>query len=247
MRKDLSGMKFGRVTVLQFDHMDKRWQSVWQCMCDCGTPMIVRGASLISGNTQSCGCYQKERASDANVEDISGKRFGRLTVLYRMGSNDYWNSQWVCRCDCGKKAVVVASKLKNGHTQSCGCLHIESITTHGMSNTKEYFRAKSNKRREASRKLDTEWNVNLEIALSRMFPVCVACGGMDRLSTDHVYPLDMGYGLRPGNAVRLCVHCNSTKHTKTPQELPDNMRDKILTAAEEFRIYCDKNDMKVAL
>lgn len=61
---DITGQKFGRLAVLGFDKKDDFRQYMWLCKCDCGNVVSVRGYSLRSGNTQSCGCLQK----DTNLE-----------------------------------------------------------------------------------------------------------------------------------------------------------------------------------
>ena len=57
---DLTGQRFGRLVVLGFDKKSNDRQYMWLCRCDCGDVVSVRGYSLRSGNTQSCGCLQKE-------------------------------------------------------------------------------------------------------------------------------------------------------------------------------------------
>ncbi len=63
--KDLTGLRFGRLTVLSLDH-DEPIQKYggskyfWNCVCECGKERIVRGDCLRSGNTKSCGCIQLE-------------------------------------------------------------------------------------------------------------------------------------------------------------------------------------------
>lgn len=52
--------------------------------------------------------------------DISGNRFGKLVAVERCGEL-VSRSLWLCKCDCGKDAVVSISNLRNGHTKSCGC------------------------------------------------------------------------------------------------------------------------------
>ena len=72
--------------------------------------------------------------------DISGKRFGKYTVLKYVGNNKHGMALWECRCDCGNIRTVVGSSLRKGVTVSCGCYHKEEVskrkTTHGMSNTR---------------------------------------------------------------------------------------------------------------
>ena len=58
--KDITGMKFGRLTVLRLSHKDSRQECHWLCKCECGNEKTVSGNKLRSGNTKSCGCMQKE-------------------------------------------------------------------------------------------------------------------------------------------------------------------------------------------
>lgn len=56
-------------------------------------------------------------------QNLSGKRFGLLTVV-RMGERDRWNHiQWECLCDCGGKKTTRTANLLNGSVASCGCLN----------------------------------------------------------------------------------------------------------------------------
>ena len=51
--------------------------------------------------------------------DLAGQRFGKLTVL-RPAKNLGGRTAWLCRCDCGREPVVPTSRLRSGHTRSCG-------------------------------------------------------------------------------------------------------------------------------
>ena len=74
--------------------------------------------------------------------DLTGKRYGRLVVLKRIGTK-CGHPLWKCVCDCGETHEALASTLKAGATQSCGCLRRELVivknTTHGLSNSPEYI------------------------------------------------------------------------------------------------------------
>ena len=59
--KDLTGVKFGRLTVVSLAYIKNC--AFWNCVCECGTLRIIRGANLTGGLTKSCGCIQKEKAS----------------------------------------------------------------------------------------------------------------------------------------------------------------------------------------
>jgi hypothetical protein len=51
---------------------------------------------------------------------LSGQRFGMLTVEGIEGQNDWRESRYWCRCDCGRRTAVWAGNLRSGHTRSCG-------------------------------------------------------------------------------------------------------------------------------
>ena len=58
-------------------------------------------------------------------KDLTGQRFGRLTVIAENGSNRYRQMTWQCLCECGNRITVVGHLLTGGHTKSCGCLKLE--------------------------------------------------------------------------------------------------------------------------
>jgi len=59
-RRDLTGQRFGRLVVLQFDGWAKRGRSLWLCRCDCESSAVVYGDNLRRGKSTSCGCRQRE-------------------------------------------------------------------------------------------------------------------------------------------------------------------------------------------
>lgn len=80
-------------------------------------------------------------------EDLTGRKFYKLKVKDR--ADDYISPQglhfpqWVCECECGNVIVARGDSLKNGHTKSCGCMRIESITNriiHGKRRKGSYDR-----------------------------------------------------------------------------------------------------------
>lgn len=72
--------------------------------------------------------------SDPRFQNLTGQRFGRLTVLAFVGRVSHtW--RWRCRCDCTRETTVRATDLRTGRTRSCGCYKNEKtserFTTHG--------------------------------------------------------------------------------------------------------------------
>lgn len=62
----------------------------------------------------------------SNFVDLTGNRFGKLTVLRRVDNKNV-HTNWLCVCDCGKRKEVLGINLKRGLTKSCGCLHNEEF------------------------------------------------------------------------------------------------------------------------
>jgi hypothetical protein len=77
--------------------------------------------------------------------DLTGQKFGRLTVIKR-AENKRGQTRWETLCECGKVCFQTSNALSSGHSKSCGCAKIEALTkrltTHGQSvigyRSKEY-------------------------------------------------------------------------------------------------------------
>lgn len=87
----------------------------------------------------------------SSVKDMTGLRFGKLTVIRRAASTPSGLATWWCQCDCGNFAFVEGAKLRKGNTKSCGCLHRDASrerrTIHAKSGTRLYAVWKSMKQR----------------------------------------------------------------------------------------------------
>lgn len=59
--RDLTGMVFGRLTVVERAPQKQRWVSYWLCQCSCGTEKVCRQGNLLSGGSKSCGCASVEK------------------------------------------------------------------------------------------------------------------------------------------------------------------------------------------
>lgn len=75
--------------------------------------------------------------------DLTGQKFGRLTVIKRVEKqNKTRSAYWLCQCECGNTTIVSSPNLKNKHAMSCDCLQQESrlthSITHGLTKTRIY-------------------------------------------------------------------------------------------------------------
>lgn len=138
---DLTGQKFGKLTVVRMATLEERRarsntkRTFCWCKCDCGNSelLYIKCNSLLTGNVKSCGCLKTERLVkynlDTKVNDLTGQKFGKLTVLTAATKEERENfnkkqerSYFWCQCDCGSAPVLISgNELIKGRTKSCGC------------------------------------------------------------------------------------------------------------------------------
>lgn len=116
----------------------------WKCQCKkCNSFFYVSTSNM--PKTKSCGCLRFN--NPLKVEDLTGKKFGKLTVIHRDIERDEneirkgikrRNAHWLCKCDCGnsKLSSVTGYELKSGRTRSCGCLQSEITAKRNMDSVK---------------------------------------------------------------------------------------------------------------
>ena len=96
------------------------------------------------------------------VQDLTGKRFGRLTVISR-AENKGKHLMWNCICDCGNTKTARGETLKSGETKSCGCLLSEStrnrMKTHGFGFENRLYRIWSNMKGRCYSKTSSVYNI----------------------------------------------------------------------------------------
>lgn len=124
---DLTGQKFGKLTVLSRAENDKFGKAQWLCQCECGNTKIINGSSLRRGLTVSCGCHKLQKLKEYNDNHVIneiGNIYGYLTVISRNEDpsfNKDGRAMWNCKCKCGNQCVVAGKLLREGKVTSCGC------------------------------------------------------------------------------------------------------------------------------
>lgn len=133
---DLTGQRFGKLTVIERVENGKNGEAKWLCKCDCGNVSIVYSSNLLRNKTQSCGCN-----AACKPYNLAGMKFGKLTVIALANKSNLAGRCWVCTCDCGNTSIVDTTSLVKGHSKSCGCLRIElgkETFKHNLSNSRLY-------------------------------------------------------------------------------------------------------------
>jgi len=161
--------------------------------------------------------------------DLTGRKFGRWTVIRRSYPNRRTRSMWLCKCECGKEKIVYGQDLRTNHTQSCGCLKTEkSRLTFGLSNLRTlilHYKHNAEKRRLDFNLTEKQFE---EITQQN----CYYCGAKPnntstgkRTFGDYIYNgldrVDNSKGYTIDNVVPCCKVCNRAKDTITLQEFQD--------------------------
>ena len=144
--KNLTGQKFGKLTVLEITPERRNRQVVWKCQCECGNICYVVGQALRNLHTTSCGCSRKDCK---NVKNLLGQKFTKLTVLERIGSNESREALWKCQCECGQYRICSTHQLTSLEIRSCSnCINYSSkgeqiiaelLTKNGINFIREYY------------------------------------------------------------------------------------------------------------
>lgn len=209
VKKDLIGQTFGMWFVLEqaedYIKPDGEHVAMWKCQCSCGNIKSVKGYSLKSGESLSCGCYRKAVGSK-RIIDLVGLKFGRLTVIKRANNcteqENKGGTKWLCECECGNKIVTLGRSLKSGATKSCGCLCRERASENSRSRfidlTGKVFGKLTVVNRAENKNGSIYWNCLCE------------CGNKTCVSTNN---------LRNGH---VCS-CGCSKHDKTSELFLKNL------------------------
>ena len=86
--KDLTGMVFNRLTAIRPNGKSKKGNYKWDCICLCGKEITVGSTNLISGNTNSCGCYREDRLLEySTTHGYSGGQHNNARAEYTAWMN----------------------------------------------------------------------------------------------------------------------------------------------------------------
>jgi len=121
---ELTGRRFGKlVAVAPTGKRTNGNAIIWLCKCDCGGEKETTVNKLRGGRVTHCGCQSRSK-------DLTGQRFGKLTVIELSGQKSKENKpMWRCVCDCGGEKHTTAASLNSGYVKSCGCInHLSKVS-----------------------------------------------------------------------------------------------------------------------
>ena len=99
------GERFGKLTILAFDHEDHFGRRIYKTRCDCGKEVLVAYTSMSTGHTTSCGCSRDDLYESVRNDKI-GERYGKLTIIAFDHRDARKKLYYRCKCDCGNEKVI---------------------------------------------------------------------------------------------------------------------------------------------
>jgi len=161
--------------------------------------------------------------------DLTGQKFGRLTVIRRNYPNGKNGANWLCKCECGKEKVVNGANLRRGNTKSCGCLQ---KNYRGFKPKIASMRYVIHEYKKSAKERGYEYKLTEEQFAEITKKDCYYCGakpsrpsnyqnnngvyiynGIDRIDNTKGYTID--------NVVPCCTRCNYAKKNFGLQDYKD--------------------------
>jgi hypothetical protein len=135
--KDLAGQRFGKIRVINRAPSGSRWQTRWNCICDCGNAKVMQASNLTTGKSKSCGCEsEKARYTNNAKAKLSEKQVrekcNKHGFDYLRGFNGIQKKAWFRCQECEHEFAMKAEKVIYGVNQCPQC----SIGSHGYLNEK---------------------------------------------------------------------------------------------------------------
>lgn len=182
---------------------------------------------------------------DSDAEKFISQKFGRLTVTGLSSTDKFGNRRVNCTCDCGNEKVAVLRRLKNGETQSCGCLQIENANKQLIiaSERNPFLKGKSEPRLATAKLVYRRYddgNLSFDDFLILTQKNCFYCGVVPSNKTNYYitkkskYSKERqlnGYFIYNGldrvdnklphnidNVVPCCITCNKAKLQRSKEE-----------------------------
>lgn len=161
---DLTGEKFGRLTVCEIVGKASDDSYIWNVYCDCNPERIfpVNGGDLRRKRKTNCGCWHGNRIN------LMGEIFENLQVIDFQYDAEIEEFFWICLCNCGESTTAKTQDLTSGSKKSCGCLKSPNLVG------KKYGKL------TVIKKLDKKRNGYF------LWEVLCDCGNLDEATTGHL-------------------------------------------------------------
>lgn len=106
-RFDLTGKRFGRLTVIKRGKRNAQLARWWICLCDCGNYCEIRAGQLRNGGTKSCGCYYRRQKGLANYHPLKAIYYSMLHRCHSPSNTNYkrYGGRGITVCDFWRQSM----------------------------------------------------------------------------------------------------------------------------------------------
>lgn len=184
--RDLTGKKFGRLTVIGLHPTETR-KTYWACQCECGNVKVVRSDSLQSGAIRSCGCLKKQQDRANLTANHSHKMSGtRIYWIWQGLKGRCYNPHDARYERYGGRGITVCDEWKNSfesfYDWAIANGYSESLTIDRRDNDKGYSPD------------NCRWATNKEQSNNRSTNIRITIGNATKSLTEwcEIFELDFG-------------------------------------------------------
>jgi len=175
----------------------------------------------------------------ANIKNIIGNKYGKLTVLELIDSNNKSKTRYLCKCECGNLHETSGDSLRGGKSKSCGCLKKAYIPKTFNKNRKQQILIQLYKSTIEKRSKMKGWIdcIGFELFTKTSLTNCYYCNtepiskicdrkknkdktliSDDFILVNGIDRINSNIGYIEGNIVPCCKHCNTAKNTMSDSE-----------------------------
>jgi hypothetical protein len=220
---DISGLKHGSITIIKKDDNS----SLWIAECICKRQIKRTYTALKKGNHTSCGADGCRPPKKSKLKDISGRKFGKLTII----GKDHKSSLWIAKCDCGSEPIKRPYYvLKKGKLKSCGsydCRFLRYDSKAVCINSYFHFLKKGAKNRNY--KFEIDKNVIADLIFNNCYycdepPTQMSYGKSRNVKNNGIDRVDNAIGYFVGNLRTCCPFCNVLKNDLSEDEFFEKIK-----------------------
>lgn len=140
--KDLKGLRFRRLSVIERNGINNFGNIIWKCKCDCGKTHNVASSKLIQGKVGSCGCYAKEiRINQLQKHGLTTGGKPRTFIIWNGMKSRCFNPKNISFKSYGGRGITICNEwllFENFHNWAINNGYLKTLTIDRIDNDGNY-------------------------------------------------------------------------------------------------------------